>query len=160
MAIYLDFESIKGNVTAEGFEQCVAINSVKFGVKRPITMEAGKMANREVGKPTLSTVTLTKTADNSVAALFKEAVSGSSGKKATLNFVRTGSDKVETFMEYTLYNCLINHYRIVAVGDEEPQENISLSFSRCEITYKDHDATNKTGSPQRAGYDLAKATRL
>ena len=71
MAIYLDFESIKGNVTAVGFEQCVAINSVKFGVKRPITMEAGKMANREVGKPTLSTVTLSKTADNSVAALFK-----------------------------------------------------------------------------------------
>jgi len=160
MAIYLDFESIKGNVTAAGFEQCVEINTMEFGVKRPIRMEVGKMANREVGKPSLSTVTLTKTADNSVAALFKEAVSGSSGKKATLNVVRTGSDKVETFMEYTLYDCLINSYRIMAIGDEEPQENISLSFSQCEITYKDHNATNKTGSPQRTGYDLAKAIPL
>jgi len=160
MAIYLDFESIKGNVTAAGFEQCVEINTMEFGVKRPIRMEVGKMANREVGKPSLSTVTLTKTADNSVAALFKEAVSGSSGKKATLNVVRTGSDKVETFLEYTLYDCLINSYRIMAIGDEEPQENISLSFSQCEITYKDHNATNKTGSPQRTGYDLAKAIPL
>ncbi len=56
MAICLDFEGIKGNVTAEGFEQYVEIHSVKFGVKRAITIEAGKMANREVGKPTLSTV--------------------------------------------------------------------------------------------------------
>ncbi|MBL1278381.1 MAG: type VI secretion system tube protein Hcp [Ectothiorhodospiraceae bacterium] len=160
MAIYLGFESIKGNVTAAGFEQCVEINTMEFGVKRPIRMEVGKMANREVGKPSLSTVTLTKTADNSVAALFKEAVSGSSGKKATLNVVRTGSDKVETFLEYTLYDCLINSYRIMAIGDEEPQENISLSFSQCEITYKDHNATNKTGSPQRTGYDLAKAIPL
>jgi len=48
----------------------------------------------------------------------------------------------------------------MATSDEEPQENISLSFSRCEITYKDHNATNKTGSPQRAGYDLTKAIPL
>ena len=33
-------------------------------------------------------------------------------------------------------------------------------FSKCEINYKDHDATNKTGNPQRAGYDLAKAVPL
>ncbi len=63
-------------------------------------------------------------------------------------------------MEYTLYDCLISSYRIVSTGDEEPQENISLSFSRCEITYKDHDSTHETGNPQRTGYDLAKAAPL
>ncbi len=160
MAIYLDYEGIKGNVTAEGFEQCVKISSVVFGVSRPITMEAGKMANREVGKPNISEVALTKEADNSVAALFKESVSGSSGKTATLKFVRTGTDKVEEFMEYTLENCLVSSYSISAEGDAEPIESISLSFSKCEINYKDHDATNKTGNPQRAGYDLAKAVPL
>lgn len=160
MAIYLDFEGVKGNVTAEGYEDCVKVSSVHFGVGRPITMEAGKMANREVGKPTISEVSLTKEADNSVAALFKEAVSGSSGKKVSLKFLRTGGKKVEEFMEYTLHDCLVSGYSISADGDEEPIENITLSFSKCEINYKDHDATNKTGSPQRAGYDLAKAIPL
>jgi len=160
MAIYLDYDGIKGNVTAEGFEECVKIVSVGFGVSRPITMEAGKMANREVGKPTISEVTLTKEADNSVAALFKESVSGSSGKNAILKFTRTGSDSVEEFMEYSLENCLVSSYQISAEGDAEPQETITLSFSKCEINYKDHDATNKTGNPQRAGYDLAKAVPL
>ena len=136
MAIYLDYDGIKGNVTAEGFEECVKISSVSFGVSRPITMEAGKMANREVGKPNISEVTLTKEADNSVAALFKESVSGSSGKNAILKFTRTGSDSVEEFMEYSLENCLVSSYYISAAGDSEPEETITLSFSKCEINYK------------------------
>ena len=151
---------IEGNVTATGFEKCIKVSSVHFGVSREITMEAGKMANREQGKPNITEVTLTKEADNSVAALFKESVSGSAGKKATLKFVRTGTDNVEEFMEYSLENCLVSSYSISADGDEEPLENISLSFSKCEINYKDHDLTNKTGSPQRAGYDLTTATPL
>ena len=160
MAIYLALDGIEGNVTAAGFEKCVKISSVSFGVSRPITMEAGKMANREVGKPNISEVSLTKEADNSVAALFKESVAGSSGKQAILKFTRTGSEGVEEFMEYTLQDCLVSSYHISAEGDAEPEEELTLSFSKCEINYKDHDSTNKTGSPQRAGYDLAKATPL
>ncbi len=160
MAIYLELDGIEGNVTAEGFEKCIKISSAQFGVSRQITMEAGKMANREVGKPNVSAVTLTKIADNSVSALFKESVSGSSGKGAILKFTRTGSDSVEEFMEYSLENCLVSSYEIFAEGDAEPEETLTLSFSKCEINYKDHDATNKTGNPQRAGYDLTKAVPL
>lgn len=159
MAIYLQYDGVKGNVTAEGYEGCIKISSAHFGVGRHITMEPGKMANREVGKPTISEVSLTKEADNSVAAIFKEAVSGSAGKKAVLKFVRSG-DKVEEFMEYSLENCLVSSYSISAGSDDEPMENITLSFSKCEINYKDHDATNKTGNPQRAGYDLTAAKAL
>lgn len=160
MAIYLSLDGVKGNVTAEGYEGCIKVNSAHFGVNRHITMEPGKMANREVGKPNVSEVSLTKEADNSVAAIFKEAVSGSAGKKAELKFVRTGTDKVEEFMVYSLENCLVSGYSISADGDEEPMENITLSFSKCEINYKDHDQTNKTGNPQRAGYDLTAAKAL
>lgn len=160
MAIYLSFDGVKGNVTAEGYEGCIKVSSAHFGVGRCITMEPGKMANREVGKPNVSEVSLTKEADNSVAAIFKEAVCGSAGRKAELKFVRTGSDKVEEFMVYSLENCLVSGYSISADGDEEPVENITLSFSKCEINYKDHDATNKTGNPQRAGYDLTTAKAL
>lgn len=157
MAIYLEYEGIKGNVTAEGFEDHVLVDSVSFGVSRGLTMVPGKMANREVGKPNISEVSISKSADNSVAALFKESVSGSSGKKVTLKFGRTGSDGVEEFMSYGLENCLVSSYHISANGDEEPTENITLSFSSCEITYTDFDGSNASGSPQRAGYDLVAA---
>lgn len=160
MTMFLQMDGVKGNVTAEGYEGCIKVNSAHFGVSRNITMEPGKMANREVSKPHVSEVSLTKEADNSVAAIFKEAVCGSDGKKAKLIFVRTGKDKVEEYMVYSLENCLVSGYSISADGEEEPMENITLSFSKCEINYKDHDATNKTGNPQRAGYDLSAAKAL
>ena len=99
MAIYLEFEGIKGNVTAEGFENHVLVDAVSFGVSRGLTMESGKMANREVGKPNVSEVSLSKSLLITQLLLYlKKRVSGSNGKKVTLKFVRTGSDKVEEFM--------------------------------------------------------------
>lgn len=159
MAIYLKFGNVKGNVTADGFAGQIAVVSVEFEVSRQVSMEAGNLANRESTKPTLSHIELTKWADNSVAALFKESVTGSAGQEATLTFVRTGADKVQEFMTYKLTNCIVSGYRIFAIGDVGPAEALRLSFSAIEVSYKDHDAANKTGNPQRISYDV-KAARV
>lgn len=160
MAIYLEFEGVKGNVTANGYKDHIAVNSFDFGVGRGISMEAGNMSNREVSRPSVSEVTLTKAADNSATALFKEAVTGSAGKKVVVKFVRTGADKVQEFMDYTLENCLISGYTVSASADGEPMETLTLSFSKIMVNYNDHDATNKAASPQRVGYDLTTAKPL
>ena len=160
MSIYLEAEGIKGNVTADGYKDHIAILSAQFGVSRNISMEAGKMANREATRPNISEITLTKLADNSATAIFKEAVTGSGGRTYKLKFVRTGADKVQEFMTYELQNCLVSGYSISADSENEPVENITLSFSKVMINYNDHDATNKSGSPQRVGYDLELAKPL
>jgi len=157
MAIYLKFGNVKGNVTADGYAGQIAIISADFGVSRSVSMEAGNLSNRESSKPTLSQISITKKADNSVAALFKEALTGSAGQEAVLTFVRTGSDKVQEFMSYKLTNCIISSYNISAVGDEEPTESLTLSYSAIEVSYKDHDASNKSGNPQRVSYDVKAA---
>lgn len=157
MAIYLKFGSIKGNVTAEGYAGQIAVNTVNFGVSRSVSMEAGNLSNREATKPNMSEITLTKLADNSVAALFKEAVTGSAGQEATLTFVRTGTDKVQEYMTYKLTNCIISSYTISATSDQEPLETIALSYSAIEVSYKDHDASNKAGNTQRVRYDVKAA---
>ena len=157
MAIYLKLGNVKGNVTAAGYEGEIALLSVNMGVSRNISMEPGNLSNRESSKPHVSEITLTKKADNSVAAIFKEALTGSSGQEAVITFVRTGSDKVQDFMTYKLKDCIVSSYNISAQGDEEPLENISLSFSSIEVSYKDHDSSNKSGNPQRVSYDLTSA---
>ncbi len=48
MAIYLEYDGIKGNVTAEAYKNHIAINSVDFGSCREISMESGKLSNRQV----------------------------------------------------------------------------------------------------------------
>lgn len=160
MAIYVEYDGIKGNVTADGYKDHIAVLAVQFGVGRGISMEAGNMSNREATRPSISEVTLSKTADNSVTAIFKEAVTGSAGKKVKIKFVRTGADKVQEYMDYELENCLVSGYSISADAEGEPMETITLSFSKVMINYNDHDATNKASSPQRVGYDLEKAKPL
>jgi len=157
MAIYLEYEGIKGNVTADGYKDHIAVESVQFGVGRGISMEAGNLSNRESTRPSLSEITLTKAADNSVTAIFKEAVTGSAGKKVVIKFVRTGADKVQEYMDYTLENCLVSNYSMSASSEGEPMESISLSYSKIMINYSDFDKTNKSGNPQRVGYDLESA---
>lgn len=157
MAIYLEYEGIKGNVTADGYKDHIAVQSVQFGVGRGISMEAGNLSNRESTRPSLSEITLTKAADNSVTAIFKEAVTGNAGKKVVIKFVRTGSDKVQEYMDYTLENCLVSNYSMSASSEGEPMESISLSYSKIMINYSDFDKSNKSGNPQRVGYDLESA---
>ena len=157
MAIYLEYEGIKGNVTAEGYKDHIAVESVQFGVGRGISMEAGNLSNRESTRPSLSEISLTKAADNSVTSIFKEAVTGSAGKKVVIKFVRTGADKVQEFMDYTLENCLVSSYSMSASAEGEPMESISLSYSKIMINYSDFDKSNKSGNPQRVGYDLESA---
>lgn len=156
MAIYLKFGNVKGNVTADGYVGQIALKSIDFEVSRNVSMETGNLSNRESSKPSLTVIRITKKADNSVAALFKEALTGSAGQEATITFVRTG-DKVQEFMSYKLTNCIISKYKISADEDDQPFEILDLSFSAIEVSYKDHDASNKAGNPQRVSYDVKAA---
>lgn len=160
MAIYIEYEGIKGNVTAEGYKDHISASSIQFGVGRGISMEPGKLSNREATKPTISEITLTKTADTSATAFFKEAVTGAAGKKVTIKFVQTGSDKVVEFMTYTLEDCLVSGYSISSDSESDPVESISLSFAKVMVNYNDFDKSNKSANPQRVGYDLAAAKPL
>lgn len=160
MAIYLEYEGVKGNVTADGFKDLIAVQTVDFGVSRGVSMVPGNLSNRETTRPTLSEISLTKIMDISASRLFKESVSGSSGKKVVIKFVSTGSDKLVEFMDYTLENCLVSGYEVSANAKGYAEETIHLSFSKMLVSYKDHGATNKVGTLQRVGYDLITATPL
>lgn len=160
MAIFIEYEGIKGNCTAEGYKDHLVATSVQFGVARSISMEPGNLANRESNRPTVSEIIINKKADNSATGLFKEAVTGSAGKTVKIKFVQTGADQVTEFMDYELTDCLVSSYSMSATGDEEPKETINLSFSKVMVNYNDFDSTNKSASPQRVGYDLATAKPL
>lgn len=160
MAIYLEYEGIKGNVTADGYKDHIAVDSIQFGVGRGISMEPGNLSNREATRPTISEITLTKPADTSATSLFKEAVTGTSGKKAVIKFVQTGADKVTEYMTYSLEDVLVSGYSVSASGDSDPLESISLSFAKIMVNYNDFDKSNKSANPQRVGYDLTTAKPL
>lgn len=160
MAVYIEYDGIQGNVTAEGFADHIKVLSLHFGVGRGITMEAGNMANREATRPSMSEITFTKLADNSSTSLFKESVTGSAGKLVKIKFVQTGADAVTQFMDYELEDCLVSGYSISADSESDPVETITLSYAKIMVNYNDFDKANASKSPQRVGYDLTTAKPL
>ncbi len=160
MSIYMKYDGIHGNVTADGYAGHIALSMAGFEIKRNVSMEAGNLANREATRPTITAVKVTKRTDISTTSLFKESVSGAAGKTVVIKFVRTGAGKVQEYMSYTLENCLVSGFILSAGAEGEPVENIALSFSKVMISYSDFDAKNKASNPQRVGYDLAVAKPL
>jgi len=161
MAIYLDYEGVKGNVTADGYKDMINLRYFKFGVSRKISMKPGEMTNRENSQPKLSVVHIEKFEDVATIALFKAAVAGSEGKRAILHFVRTGTNKPTEYMTYTLENCLISKYFIFDTDiTKAPHEHVQLSFTSILISQEIRGANNKTLNTLRSGYDLEKAKSL
>ena len=51
MAIYMEYDGIKGNVTAKGYEGMIALDFVTLRVQRAINMKTGELVNRESSNP-------------------------------------------------------------------------------------------------------------
>jgi len=161
MAIYLDYEGTKGSVTAEGYKGMIELRHFKFGVCRKISMEPGKMANRESSQPTFSTIHIEKRMDAATSSLFRLSVAGSKGTRATIHFVRTGGIKLIEYMTYTLENCLISDYLLYdSEFNNEPHEKIQLSYTSLLISNTAQGANNQTLDTLRHGYNLVTATKL
>jgi type VI secretion system secreted protein Hcp len=162
MAIFMNFDNkkVKGNVTADGYDDWIDVNSLSFGVGRAISMEAGSMANREASRPSISEITFTKPMDSASSGLFAQSVAGDAGVKVIFNICQTGAKKVEKYAEYELEDCIVSSYSISASESGKPYETISLSFSKIMSDLAMTDKTNKNGTPVKVGYDLAKATPL
>ncbi len=160
MAIYLKYDGIPGNVTADGYQGHINIKSCGFKVKRKVTMTPGTLNNREISRPIISEMLLLKDTDSSATEFFKQSLCNATGKQAVIKFVHTRTDKIHEYMEYTLEDCLISRYAITASIYAPPSEVILLSFAKIIINYQQHDATNRAGTPQRVGYDLELAKAI
>ncbi len=158
MSMYLQIEGIQGNVTAKGHEDWIDISSVQWGVGRAISSSVGTSADREASKPSISEVSVTKLMEESSPLIFTEACVGKS-KKVSIHLCTTGTESIDTYMEYDLEDCMISGYSISSGGDR-PSESISFSFTKLMMKYIPYDKAGKALSPIPAGYDMAAGTKV
>src|SRR5690625_7991455 len=112
-------------------------------------MESVYLSIMEATLPSICDNSCTKTADNSATALFKEAVTGSAGKKVTVKFVQTGSDKVVEYMNYVLEDCLVSGYSISGDSESDLVEQHSLSLSMIKVNYITFDNISEESRVER-----------
>jgi len=162
MAVYMEYEGIKGSVTAKGYEGMIKLDFAYFGMQRKISMEAGAMSNRESAIPKFSVIHMGKRVDSSTSAIMKQVFSSSAGKQVTLHYVRTGGNQLNEYLTYTLENCIPTYYKLVCLGTSKrtPLERLYLSYSSMLVSDMPRGANNKALSPLRYGYDLDKAKSM
>jgi len=158
MTMYLQIEGIKGNVTAKGHEDWIDISSIQWGVGRAISSSVGTAADREASKPSISEVSVTKLMEESTPLIFTEACVGKS-KKVSIHLCTTGTESIDTYMEYDLEDCMISGYSMSSGGDR-PSESISFSFTKLMMKYIPYDKAGKAMSPLPAGYDMAAGVKV
>src|SRR5262245_58115694 len=107
MPIYMKYKDIKGEVTAEGYQEQVEVNSFQWGVGRGISTPTGSSQNREASAPSVSEIVVTKPLDNATPGLLTEAFHGE-GQECVVTFVKTDKGKFEAFLTYTLTNTMIS----------------------------------------------------
>src|ERR1700735_1771019 len=103
MPIYVKYGSITGDVTAEGHEKWIEVNSCQFGVGRGISSPTGGGGGREASAPAMSEIVVPKPTHGSATKLFDESLEGN-GQDVTIDFCKTDKGKLETYMTYTLTN--------------------------------------------------------
>jgi type VI secretion system secreted protein Hcp len=156
MAIYMKYGEIEGDVTAEGHEGWIEVNSFQFGVGRGIGSPTGRKSDRETSSPSVSEITVTKSSDKTTPLLFQEALQGE-GVQVDLHFVRTSAGTLEVFYEVTLTNTLVSGFSQSSGGDN-PSESLSLNFTKIEVKFTPINEDHSKGTPVPAGYDLSTAT--
>jgi type VI secretion system secreted protein Hcp len=161
MSAYIKIEAIKkGDANAKGHEGdkgWIDIDSIQFGSNRNIATPVGASSKREASAPSISEIVITKRMDSTSPLLFQESLVGKGGK-VEIHLVRTGSDKLETYLEITLTNTLVSGFSVSSGGDR-PTESITLNFTKIEFKYTPFDDTHTAGTPTSSSYDLAAGTK-
>jgi len=158
MPIYVEWEGIEGDVTAEGYAKHIEVNSFQFGIGRGIGSPMGGSKDRESSAPSVSEVVVIKPTDSASTALFEGALYGE-GKKVTLKFVNTDAGQLETFLSYELQEVLISGYSMSSGGDN-PSESVSLNFTKIIMKNTPTGSSNETLTVMPTGWDLGAQKKL
>ena len=156
----MKIDDIEGDITAKGHESWIQILSFDFNIKRMLSLQPGRSADREGSRPTISEITLSKYLDQSSPILFSESCVGKAKSQIQLDICQT-DDGTKAYTELTLYHAIISSYKLNAneqSGSIYPDETISISFDKIELRYTPYDNNNQAQSPITAAYDLASAS--
>lgn len=112
------------------------------------------------GKVSMGDFNFTMRVNKASPKLFLYCASGKHIPEATLTCRRAGDEQQE-YLKYKFTDILISSYQTGGSnGDVVPMDNISFNFSKIEVEYAPQKADGKLDSPQKAGWDLKKNTKV
>lgn len=152
MPIYMKFGGIEGDVTTQGYEKWIELNSFQYGVGRSVSSGGGGRT-RESSAPNVSEIVVTKHFDKSSAKLYQDSVAGTFDTKVEIKMNTTTKNKTETFLTFELSDCGVSSYSLSS-GGENPMESLSLNFLKVMVTPTPLDKSGQIKKGDVVSYDL------
>jgi len=159
--IYMKIEGVKGEATAKGMADHMAIHSFSFGASNPTTIGTGS-SGHGAGRADVSSFNVMKNTDSASAALFQACCDGTHFPSATVVLRKAaGKDNGQApFLKYDFEEVFISSLQWSGSGgsDTSPMESISLSFGKVSIEYKQQDAKGALATKGQAHWDVRTAS--
>jgi len=155
MPLYVQYGTLKGDVTAAGHEKWIEVNSFQWGVGRGISSPTGGSSDREASAPSVSEIVVTKPTDIASVDLLNESLQGE-GQDVTIDFCKTDKGNLSVYLSYTLNNTMISGFSTSSGGDR-PQESLSFNFTKVACRDVGLGSKNEDGSPATVTYDVGQA---
>jgi type VI secretion system secreted protein Hcp len=158
MPIYMQYGSLKGDVTAEGHVGWIEVNSFQWGVGRGISSPTGGSSDREASAPSVSEVVFNKPTDIATVSILGESLEGE-GQDVTFDFCKTDKGALNVYLSFTMNNTMVSGFSM-STGGDRPQESISLNFTKIQLRDISLGAKNEDGAPATIGYDVGAAKTM
>ncbi len=155
MPIYMQFEGVDGDVTAEGHAGWIHLDAVQWGSSRAITT-SGSVDKRTKSSVSMQEVTITKKRDHASGKLWREHLMGDP-KTVILNWTVNSQGGEALIQAIKLSNVLVSSFASSGHENERATELLALNFTEIEATFYDmEEKGTKTGKPFVQSYNLSK----
>ena len=154
MAVYMQVEGVKGDVSQENHVDWIPLQEVKLPTSRPdVNTTAGNISDRTTSQVTFEDIEISKYMDKASPDLMKWNIRGDT-KLVTIEICKENGAPV---LQLVLKDVILTNYEPTSDEEGKVEESISLDYTHIEYNYTPYDAKNKAKPVQRAHYDLEKA---
>lgn len=128
LAYFLELDGISGGATAASFKNQIEVTTFSVGVNVTIITSGG--GGGSAGRPSFSSLTLTKPEDVASTQLFVAASTGKHFAQATITAV-DGSNVAQTIFHLKLSDVLVSGFHLNATPTLA-EDTVILSYSKLE----------------------------
>ena len=150
---FLKLDGIPGESAHVAHKDEIDVQSYSWGVSQP-TSSPGAGGGGGAGKVAFQDFHFVAKISKASPKLFLACASGTHIKEALLSGVRGTGKAQADFLVYKFRDVLITSVQHSDSGGDVPMEQLSLNYSKMEISYFPQSRTGKVESPTTAGFDL------
>jgi type VI secretion system secreted protein Hcp len=107
-----------------------------------------------VGKVTMSDFNFTTRLGKASPKLFLACAEGNHIKAAWLTARRAAGKATDYFLKWTFSDLLVSSYQTGGASAEAPVDQVSFSFAKIEVEYKEQRPNGSFGAGFKAGWDI------